>query len=450
MGLRAGRGGRPLWQRWAIGLIGCLWLVVPGRAGDWSVLDRALDGLVAGPTTPVSGVAVIVVRDGHTVFARAAGRAIIDPADPARERPLTLDTPVRVASISKLPVGLAVMQLVAEGRLDLDGDLSPLLGFSFRNPHHPDRPITPRMLLSHTSSLRDADVYGLPPPYSLEELVRPGGAFDPGGARWADEVPGSRFTYTNLNYGVLATLIERLTGQRFDEVVTQRVLRPLGMQAAYDVRRLNGAAFQALAPVYQRQADGTWVAQVDDYRGVRPDDRPSIFGVQAGVPLNAIIPGRNGTTLSPQGGLRASAHDLERLLRLILGHGTSNGVTLLPRPVFDAMLAPHWTFDPARPNGDTDGGLLRQWGLGVQCTTHGGGPGDGDRWSAADDDPRLCGHFGDAYGLLGAVMADPSGRWGFVYLLTGTDADRKAAIGPVSSLTRWEQVVVDGILAGRE
>lgn len=427
-----------------------LLLTVTCRAGDWSALDRAMDGLVTGPAAQVSGVAVIVVQDGRTVFARAAGRAIIDSAEPARERPLTLDTPVRVASISKLPVGIAIMQLVAEGRLDLDGDLSPLLGFPFRNPHHPDRPITTRMLLSHTSSLRDAEVYGLPPPYSLEELVRPGGAFDPGGVRWADEMPGSRFTYTNLNYGVMATLIERLTGQRFDEVVTARVLRPLGMRAAYDVRRLDGTAFQALAPVYQRQADGSWTAQVDDYRGVRPDGWPSIFGVKAGVPLSAIIPGRNGTTLSPQGGLRASALDLERLLRLILGKGAVDGVTLLPRPVFEAMLHPHWTFDPARPNGETDGGLLRQWGLGIQCTTHGGGPGDGDRWSAGADDPRLCGHFGDAYGLLGAVMADPGGRWGFLYLLTGTDMDRKAAVGPVSSLTRWEQALVDGILAGRE
>ncbi len=431
-------------------ILGFMLLAVPCRAGDWSALDQAVDGLVAGPAASVSGVAVIVVRDGQTVFARAAGRAVIDPAEPARERALTLDTPVRVASISKLPVGIAVMQLVADGRLDLDADLSPLLGFTFRNPHHPDRPITTRMLLSHTSSLRDAEVYGLPPPYSLEDLVRPGGAFDPGGARWADEVPGSRFTYTNLNYGVMATLIERLTGQRFDEVVTQRVLRPLGMRAAYDVRRLDGASFQALAPVYQRLADGRWAAQVDDYRGARPDDRPSIFGVKAGAPLGAIIPGRNGTTLSPQGGLRASAHDLERLLRLILGHGAVDGATLLPRPVFDAMLAPQWTFDPIRPNGDTDGGLLRQWGLGIQCTTHGGGAGDGDRWSAGGDDPRLCGHFGDAYGLLGAVMADPSGRWGFVYLLTGTDVDRKAASGPVSSLTRWEQALVDGILAGRD
>jgi CubicO group peptidase (beta-lactamase class C family) len=431
-----------------VGRIGALllcliWAVPAVLAGEWQGLRHAMEGLTTGADAPVSGVAVIVIKDGKTVFADTAGRAVMDSA---RERMLTLDTPVRVASISKLPVGIALLQLADAGRLDLDGDLSPLLGFSFRNPHHPDRPITARMLLSHTSSLRDADIYGLPPPYSLEELVRPGGAFDPEGRRWADEVPGSRFTYTNLNYGVMATLIERLTGQRFDAVVTSRVLAPLGMRAAYDVRLLDEERFQALAPVYGRQADGAWVAKVDDYDGVRPDNRPTIFGVKALVDLPRIVPGRNGTSLSPQGGMRASARDLERLLRFLLGRGTVEGRRVLSPAGFERMLAPHWTYDPAGNNGDTDGGLLRQWSLGIQCTTHGGGPGDGDRWSAGPNDPRLCGHFGDAYGLLGAVMADPGGRWGFVYLLTGTAEARVK--GPVSSLTLWEQRIVDGILAG--
>ncbi len=425
-------------------LLAFLWWSTPAVAGDWHPLRQTLDSLVSGPDAPVSGAAVIVVRDGKTVFAQAAGRAVIDAADPARERPLTLDTPVRVASISKLPVGIVIQQMAAEGRLDLDADLSPPLGFGLRNPYHPDRPITARMLLTHTSSLRDAEIYGLPPPYSLEELVRPGGAFDPGGARWAEEVPGSRFTYTNLNYGVMATLIERLTGQRFDAVVTARVLRPLGMRAVYDVRLLDEAQFRELAPVYQKQTDGTWQAKVDDYRGVRPDDRPSIFGIKALVPLPNIVPGRNGTTLSPQGGMRASARDLEQLLRFLM----SGGGALLPARDFARMLAPHWTYDSATGNGDTDGGLLRQWGLGIQCTTHGGGPGDGDRWKSGPDDPRLCGHFGDAYGLLGSVMADPDGRWGFVYLLTGTPQVRVKSA--VSSLTVWEQQVVDGILAAMD
>lgn len=431
---------RALW----ILVLGVLIGHVPAHAGDWSRLERRMSELVAGTQAEISGVAVIVVADGQTLFAKAQGRAVIDAVAPDRERPLTLDSPVRVASISKLPVSLAVLRLAEQERIDLDGDIGKVLGYPVRNPHHPDLPITPRMLLSHTSSLRDGDTYGLPLSYSLRDLLQSGGPFDPDGMRWANSAPGTYFTYTNLNYGVLGTLIEKVTGQRFDAVVADMVLRPLGMGGAYDVRRLTGTEFQALAPVYRRGTDGQWMAQVDDHRGVRPNDQLDIFGVKAQAPLSAYVPGRNASTLSPQGGLRASARDLEKLLRWLLARGRT--ADILSPTGFDVMMKPVWTFDGG--NGDSDGGLLRQWGLGIQCTTHSGGPGDGDRWTDAVDGPRLCGHFGDAYGLLGAVMADTGGRFGFVYLITGTGVERAQAVGRISSLTHWESDLVTGILTG--
>lgn len=428
----------------------------PHADGRWAEVDRRLAALLDDKARPVSGVAVAVLSGGREVFAKSYGRAVIDPAEPARERPLTLDTPVRVASISKLAVGLAAMRLVEEGRLDLDRDLSGLLGFDFRNPHYPGRKITARMLLAHTSSLRDGEIYGLPVQHSLEELVRPNGPFDPDGARWArpegglDRGPGAWFAYTNLNYGVLAAVIERIAGERFDTAVERLVLRPAGMKAAFDVRRLDDGSFARLAPVY-RLADGAWTAGVDDWRGRRPDDMVSIFGVTATQPLSAYVPGRNGTTLSPQGGLRASARDLSRLLALLIGRGTIDGTRVLKPETVAAMLAPQWRYDPAANggtgNGDSYRGLMRQYGLGVQCTVHGGGPGEGDRWIDAADGPRLCGHFGDAYGLLGGLFFDPGEGWGFVYLITGTPAG-EAAGSAVSSLTGWEAAIAAAILHG--
>ncbi len=69
------------------------------------------------------------------------------------------------------------------------------------------------MLLSHTSSLRDAGFYNLPLPYTLRDLFVPGGAYYADGAHFAapegaDRGPGAFFTYANLNYGVLATVME--------------------------------------------------------------------------------------------------------------------------------------------------------------------------------------------------------------------------------------------------
>ncbi|HYE52941.1 MAG TPA: serine hydrolase domain-containing protein [Azospirillaceae bacterium] len=413
-------------------------LPAAARAADRAALDRAeLDRLVAAmpadPAHPVSGLAVVAVRDGRVVYEAAAGRAVIDPLDPARERPFTADTRVRVASISKVPVALAALSLAEEGRLDLDRDAGEYLGFALRNPAFPDRPVTVRMLLAHTSSIRDGEVYGLPVQHALSDFFDPAGPFWEGGAHWAaadpagDRGPGAFFAYANLNLGVLATIVERVAGERFDAVVAARILRPLGIAGAYDVRTLDEAAFATLAPVYRREGRGAWEAQVDDYRGRRPDDLVSPFGVAATAPLSAYQVGRNATVLSPQGGLRASARELAQLVRLLLGEGTVDGVRVLKAETVRAALSPAWSFDPARGNGETERGLYASWGLGLQRAIP--VPGSGG---------RLHGHLGEAYGLLGGIMLDPERRVGFAYLIAGTSATPQEYPGEGSAPSAWE------------
>ena len=114
---------------------------------------------------------------------------------------MTVDSPVRVASVSKLVVALGVMRLVEQGRLDLDRDVSDYLGWSLRNPAFPDRPITLRLLLSHRSSLRDGVDYAIPLGTDLRSVVGAPAAFD------AEHPPGTYFRYTNLNFPVIATNI---------------------------------------------------------------------------------------------------------------------------------------------------------------------------------------------------------------------------------------------------
>src|SRR6185503_3381598 len=78
-------------------------------------------------------------------------------ADPQSGRRVTIDDPVRVASVSKMVTAIGVMKLVDEGRLDLSSDVSRWLGWPLRNPDFPDRPITLSMLLAHTGSVREHD-----------------------------------------------------------------------------------------------------------------------------------------------------------------------------------------------------------------------------------------------------------------------------------------------------
>jgi CubicO group peptidase (beta-lactamase class C family) len=171
--------------------------------------------------------------DGTAVIATGASGL----ADRAAGRRLTIDDPVRIASISKLVVALGVMRLVEQGRLDLDRDVSDYLGWSLRNPAFPDRPITLRLLLSHRSSLKDdIEYWAIPLGTTLQQALANPAAFDPA------HPPGGHFRYSNLGYPVIASVMEKASGERFDRLMERLVLRPLGLDACFNWTTCSDAA----------------------------------------------------------------------------------------------------------------------------------------------------------------------------------------------------------------
>ena len=126
-------------------LLLALALAAPAAAAP--LADIAAGKTAASPE--MAGLVAVVADRKGVVFQQAYGRAEMVPL-----RPLTVETPMRVASISKLVVAIGVMRLVEQGRLDLDADVSKYLGWKVRNPAHPEVPVTLRQLLSHTSSHR--------------------------------------------------------------------------------------------------------------------------------------------------------------------------------------------------------------------------------------------------------------------------------------------------------
>lgn len=364
-----------------------------------------LAALVAGTTPagpPLAGAVVVRVEDGRIVRREAAGFADI-PAG----RALRADTPMRVASISKLAVAVAVMRLVDEGRLDLDADVSRYLGFRFRNPAHPDAPVTLRHLLGHRSGISDAEGYRLPLGASLKDSFGP--------ARWSGHAPGARFDYANLNFGVIATAMEGGTGERFDRLMARLVLHPLKLEACFNWSACPAGPRDRAAVLYRKGADetawnpaGPWIAQVDA-AGVRPAGGcPVMIAEGAACDLAAYRPGTNGTLFSPQGGLRISAEGLARLGRMLAGGGAIDGVRIL-KPETAARF---FDSSPVGANaGETYGGAMREWGL-IQCAPAGQlGP---TRW---------CGHLGEAYGLYAGLWIDRAGKRVIAYALTGTADD---------------------------
>jgi CubicO group peptidase (beta-lactamase class C family) len=326
-------------------------------------------------------------------------------ADRARRRALTIDSPVRIASISKLVVALGVMRLVEQGRLDLDRDVSDALGWTLRNPAFPDRPITLRLLLSHRSSLRDGVEYAIPLGTTLQSALAAPAAFDAG------HPPGAFFRYANLNFPVIATVMERGSGERFDRLMAELVLRPLGLDACFNWTTCGDAVLARAVVLYG--ADGSVLR--DDLGGRRPDC--PVLAPQ-GCDLSGYAPGGNGALFSPQGGLRISTRDLATIGRLLLNGGMHDGNRFLSEASIRTLITPIWRFDGS--NGDTEGGFYCAYGLAVQDLPV--------RAEGCHDDlfgnrRAAFGHAGDAYGVRSGLWIDPASGTGIAFFATGNGDD---------------------------
>ena len=409
-------------------------------------LDEELAAIAGDPARPLASLSVLAIRDGRVVHTQQFGRARIT-GDPQRDRAAGRDTLYRIASISKLVTTLGVMKLVEGRKVSLDGDVSEVLGWSLRNPHFPREPITLRMMLSHTSSIRDEGGYYWPEGHAIRDALVPGGALYGEGRAWSREkAPGTWFSYANLPWGVIATVMEKASGERFDRFMRRHVLEPLGTSATFNPAGLAPADLARVATLYRKRTgpeghevwnpSGPWIAQVDDY------------SVDAPVPRagDGYVPGTNGTLFGPQGGLRASAVDLGRVMRLLMGGGEIDGVRVLQAESVDAMLSQQWRYDGH--NGDAGYGRrperFQAWGLGVQRFVGVGGPGRGDR---IVEDPAFApmGHLGDAWGLTSCLAFDPRTRHGMVFLTGGSAFDPDTDPGRYSALSRFEERILTAL-----
>lgn len=439
-----------------------------------SELDRALSNLSKVAEDPaakdlnaimdspgVSGYAVMAYRDGELIYQRTGGDRYIDAADPANNLPLELDSRYRTASISKTFAAVGAMRLVEQGKLDLDRDVSDYLGFTLRNPNYPDKAITTRMLLSHTSSIQDGSVYSIAPEYSVKEFFTPEGKYWMDGEHFenstdgVDRSPGNWFHYCNLNYGLVGTIIERITGQRFDIYMRENVLEPMGLKASYNPGDFDADEIQNVATLYQKQTDGVWdedgpyIAQIDDYRGVPQDPNKVLItnpDLQSAItlePLDDYVIGTNGCLFSPQGGLRISPNEMKVLIEMFLNNGKVNGTQIISKESVDAMFTPTFCALPDQSNGNTYGGLMCRYGFGIQEMS---GEFEGGDCLLKDRKISLSGHFGEAYGLLAGFFLDRETGTAIYYAMTGQGSEDAQNAGEYSGMYKWEEMFCTALL----
>ncbi|MGZ3404618.1 MAG: serine hydrolase domain-containing protein [Phenylobacterium sp.] len=363
---------------------------------------------------------------------------------PRRGAAFALDQPFRVASISKMVAASVFLPLAEHMRLELDGDASDLVGFRLRHPAWPQTPITPRMLLSHTSALRNGPSYPVSLGHRLAEAFEPGGRHYEG-AGWfgpAEHAPGAWFAYADVNFALVAQMIERASGERFDLHMRKALFAPMDLDIGYNWSGVTQAKRDRAAAGLHREA-GAWTPQVDGTvlpfprsPFTRPADGPNLDAADYRI-------GENGFAFSPQGGLRLSLDDMDALARLYAASGRWTRRQLIPRGSLEAMQTPAWTYDPARPNGETDDGLLQAYGLGCEIPLGRPGPGGDAFFGPGSADWR--GHFGDAYGWITGLFWNRRDGSTLVYALNGMpQEDRPKAAN--SSLTAPEATLLGAAL----
>lgn len=386
-----------------------------------TILLIAKDADAAGPTATVR---VAFDRNGITA-ARADG-----VADKVTARRITADDPVRIASISKLVTAVGAMRLVDEGKLDLDADVSGLLGWPLRHPAHPDIPITLRLLLSHRSSLTDAaGYYAVPLDGELKDLLNDPRAWDRAHA------PGTYFRYTNLNFPLVASVMEKATGERFDRLMDRLVLRPLDIAGCFNWDMCDEATAARAVVLYDKDHK----AVRDDNRGSKP--ACSVMPARNGeCDLSRWQAGSNGALFSPQGGLRISASGLAKIGRLLLGDGSVDGVRILTPASVQTLARPAWTYVPGNgmtyeedDSGQPHEGFICRYGLAVQTLAT---PQEGCRDDPFGDGVARVGHAGAAYGLLSGLWVDRDAGTGVAYFATGVP---DAPIGTRSAFSAVEE-----------
>jgi CubicO group peptidase (beta-lactamase class C family) len=409
--------------------------------------SNTLQAIVSDPATPLSSLSTLAIRNGQVIYEGHFGQRVMAGDNAGVAIASDHATLYRMASVSKLVTTVGAMQLVDAGKLDLDADIGQYLGYTVRNPHFAAIPITTRMLLSHTSSLRDEGGYFFPLDKPLKDVLQTGSSSTERSTPWAapvanaDHSPGRYFTYCNLNFGIVGTLIEAITRQRFDLHMQQAVLQPLGIAGGFTPETLTPADVAHVAVLYRKGSNdvwnpkGPWVPQVDNYQGTPPKPRAG---------LDAYVPGTNATGFGPQGGLRTSVAGLGTIMQMLMNDGMLNGQRVLSAKSVATMLQPHWRKHAAQDNGDTLYGQFQAWGLGMQRFVDVSGPSTGDRLTARGGQTG-AGHLGFAYGLESGFIFDPLTRNGVVYAIGGVSANPDVNKGKYSSFPLWEERVLDAL-----
>ena len=278
----------------------------------------------------IAGASVLVIKDGNVLLQKGYGYADVKtkkPVDPAT-------TIFRLASISKLFTWISVMQLVEQGKLDLDTDVNHYLDFQIR--HAFNKPITLRNLMTHTGGFEEVlnDIILTDPHKAVslrDDLIhnQPMRLFPPG------EIPA----YSNYGVGLASYIVQRASGEPFEQYVQEHIFTPLGM---------SHSSFQQ--PLEKR-------LEYTDSLGYRGNTTKSPVGFEIFNPVGA-------------GGISSSAADMGRFGQALLNGGELDGQRILKPETLAQMWTPQFRASDQLPAICM--GFYQTWRNGLRWIGHEG------------------------------------------------------------------------------
>ncbi len=310
----------------------------------------------------IPGVSISIVKDNNIVWEEQLGYANI-----INDVLVDENTMFILSSISKTITATALMQLFENGLFELDDDIDNYLPFNVNHPDYPLVPITFKMLLSHSSGIKDnwnvMTYYDGDPElglsYYLNQYLTPEGEFYNSNLNFTNSMPGTNYTYTNNGVALIGLLVEEISNQAFNHYCSENIFEPLSMNNAFwflsEIDNLDQVAlpyqmtsgsgdscFIIGCGIYDQSnpcfCDSVCTEYGDccyDYEDVCGEDGTG------SNPGNLTEYEHYGYADYPSGQLRTTSNNLAKFMSAYMNDGVYNGVRILNSDTIELMKTIH-------------------------------------------------------------------------------------------------------------
>ncbi len=354
----------------------------------------------------IPGLAIAKISEGKADI-RTYGYANIE-----QNKAVTDSTLFNIASVSKPIMGIALLQLVDQGKLELDCDINDYLPFEIDNPHIEGEKITLRHLVSHSAGI--ADYYDVnsysenqDSPISLEAhlkaLLTPAGQHYNKGGHYLESEPGNKRKYSNLGAALAGYLVEATTGVSLAQYSQQLLFNSLAMtNTSWLLHDLNLAD---IATPYEVETCVPFIPLCAD---TESSELNYLIGEYVNPPAKykhfKAYP-HFGNPQYPDGGVRTSVKELSQFLVAVLNNTTANGDALLSESQYSEMM---------------------KLQLPESVSTN-------QRFFWRDNSMGLTGHMGSDLGVFSALYFDVKSKQGFIIIMNrGMDSKSASAMKKIA------------------